>query len=413
MPSKLSNRPKAIIVEAGTGGIATAARLAKSGVDVLVVEKNDFTGGYYSEIYHNNYKFDRGPTLVILRDFLLWTLDDLRTSLDEEGLISHKCEPNYTVYFHDQKSVIMSTDNFMKKQLEKWESNLGYERFLKYLHEGSKRWEFSVKEILNTNFLTILSALRPRFLGQVVFQHVFDSMAAHSTFRSIHGHPTISLLNAFDERSLSLPFDAAGIFTFLQYSEFTDGIWYPQDGYYEIPKTLMRISERYGAVYRLSAPVDKVLVSDDGRATGVKLSSGETIDADIVVLNPDIKVISMIPFPIIPSIFRPIKARLGRDPYCSGLSFYWGMNRTILELGSNTIFLAENYRESFEDILKSHIMPNDPCFFITVPSRLDSTAAPEGKESVIVFIPIGGFGKDQEAEAVERARNFIIDTIQK
>jgi phytoene dehydrogenase-like protein len=37
------------------GGVATAARLAKAGFDVTVLEKNDFTGGRCSLIHHEGY----------------------------------------------------------------------------------------------------------------------------------------------------------------------------------------------------------------------------------------------------------------------------------------------------------------------------------------------------------------------
>ena len=45
----------AVIVGAGVGGVATAARLAKAGVKVTVYEKNDFTGGRCSLLHHNGY----------------------------------------------------------------------------------------------------------------------------------------------------------------------------------------------------------------------------------------------------------------------------------------------------------------------------------------------------------------------
>jgi len=40
---------------AGVGGVATAARLAKAGFDVIVLEKNGFTGGRCSLIHHEGY----------------------------------------------------------------------------------------------------------------------------------------------------------------------------------------------------------------------------------------------------------------------------------------------------------------------------------------------------------------------
>jgi phytoene desaturase (3,4-didehydrolycopene-forming) len=44
-----------IVVGAGVGGVATAARLAKAGLKVTVVEKNDFTGGRCSLIHKDGY----------------------------------------------------------------------------------------------------------------------------------------------------------------------------------------------------------------------------------------------------------------------------------------------------------------------------------------------------------------------
>lgn len=45
----------AIVVGAGVGGIATAARLAKAGYKVTVVEKNDYTGGRCSLLHQDGY----------------------------------------------------------------------------------------------------------------------------------------------------------------------------------------------------------------------------------------------------------------------------------------------------------------------------------------------------------------------
>lgn len=53
---------KAIVVGAGVGGTATAARLAHAGLDVEVYEKNDFSGGRCSLIHHEGYRFDQVST---------------------------------------------------------------------------------------------------------------------------------------------------------------------------------------------------------------------------------------------------------------------------------------------------------------------------------------------------------------
>ena len=52
---KIRNSRSAVIIGAGAGGVATAARLAAAGWQVTVVEKNDFTGGRCSLIRENGY----------------------------------------------------------------------------------------------------------------------------------------------------------------------------------------------------------------------------------------------------------------------------------------------------------------------------------------------------------------------
>ena len=51
-----------IIVGAGAGGVATAARLAAAGLQVTVIEKNDYTGGRCSLIHRDGYV--RAPPLA-------------------------------------------------------------------------------------------------------------------------------------------------------------------------------------------------------------------------------------------------------------------------------------------------------------------------------------------------------------
>lgn len=67
MADKGQGRKKAIVVGAGVGGTATAARLAHAGLDVEVYEKNEFSGGRCSLIHHDGYRFDQvNPCFFVL-----------------------------------------------------------------------------------------------------------------------------------------------------------------------------------------------------------------------------------------------------------------------------------------------------------------------------------------------------------
>jgi phytoene desaturase (3,4-didehydrolycopene-forming) len=65
------------------------------------------------------------------------------------------------------------------------------------------------------------------------------------------------------------------------------------------------------------------------------------------------------------------------------------MDRIIPELETHNVFLASDFQDSFDDIFKRQSIPKEPSFYVNVPSRIDPSAAPEGKDSVVVLVPVG------------------------
>ena len=174
-----------------------------------------------------------------------------------------------------------------------------------------------------------------------------------------------------------------------------------------------------GIEYRLGTPISKVTLSEDGRvAKGVTLPSGETVTADVVVLNADLVYAynNLLP----PSSYA--KTLLTKKASCSSFSFYWALDRTVPELDTHNIFLADDYRESFDDIFEKQTMPKQPSFYVNVPSRVDPSASPAGRDSVVVLVPIGHLLSEDEGgrglepqnwdELLARARRTVIATIE-
>ena len=55
-----------IVIGAGIGGLATAARLARAGHQVEIHEASGVTGGKCQTEWINGYAFDTGPSLLTL-----------------------------------------------------------------------------------------------------------------------------------------------------------------------------------------------------------------------------------------------------------------------------------------------------------------------------------------------------------
>lgn len=297
-----------------------------------------------------------------------------------------KCEPNYNIWFGDGERFQLSTDlAFMKKEIEKWEGKDGYSRYLAFLQESHQHYELSVTHVLLRNFTSILSMMRPSFLRHLFELHPFESIYS----RASKYFWTERMRRVFTFSSMYMgmsPFDAPGTYSLLQYTESAEGIWYPVGGFHTVIQALVKIGERLGVEYKLSTPIKSInLHSDGSHATGVTLENGEVMTADVVVNNADLvySYNNLLPK-------TPYAESLGERPTsCSSISFYWALDRKIPQLDAHNIFLAEEYRESFDAIFKKHLIPNQPSFYVNVPSRPDPTAAPEGKDSVIVLVPVG------------------------
>lgn len=215
------------------------------------------------------------------------------------------------------------------------------------------------------------------------------------------------------------PYDAPGTYSLLQYAEIVRAIWYPVGGFWKVVDGLVNVGKRNGVNFRLSTAVTGVNLSSDGkRATGVTLASGESLSADVVVINSDLvySFNNLLP----PSAHA--KKLTKRAASCSSISFYWALDRKLPQLQTHNIFLAGDYKTSFDRIFVDQALPEEPSFYVNVPSRVDPTAAPEGKDAMIVLVPVGhlmdnaGEGinphKVDWDQVVEAARQNIFKTLQ-
>lgn len=384
---------------------------------MTVVEKNDFTGGRCSLIHRDGHRFDQGPSLLLLPDMFREAFTDLDTTLEDEGVKLRKCEPNYNVWFGDGECLELSTDVArMKTTIERWEGKDGFSRYLAWMREAHVHYEASVEHVLRKNFTSLFNLARPSFLPYLLALHPFESIWT----RASRYFYTERLRRAFTFGSMYMgmsPFEAPGTYSLLQYTELAEGIWYPEGGFQSVLAALQKVGERFGVDYRLSTPIRQVNVDQrSGRATGVTLESGETVSADIVLINADLVYAYN---KLLPSSTEA--TRLSAKPAsCSSISFYWSIDQVIPELHTHNVFLADEYQDSFDDIFKRQQIPKEPSFYVNVPSRIDPSAAPDGKDTIVVLVPCGhllegeadrGISSQDWEGMVSKARNAVLETV--
>jgi phytoene desaturase len=219
--------------------------------------------------------------------------------------------------------------------------------------------------------------------------------------------PRLKAAFTFQNMYLGLsPYDAPATYSLLQYTELADGVWFPMGGMYRIIETLVDIAKSLGVQFLYDAPVSKIEV-DGKRATGVLLEDGRRLSADVVVANADL-----------PYVYRELlpdsapAERLDRKKYtCSAIMFYWGVDKEYPQLGNHNVYLAGDYRASFDRIFEDFTLPDEPSFYVHAPSRTDPAAAPAGQDSLMVLVPVGHLDESTEqdwASLTARARETVL-----
>src|SRR5262249_22493828 len=160
---------------------------------------------------------------------------------------------------------------------------------------------------------------------------------------------------------------------------------------------------------RYNTAVKRIEVDGD-RATGVELQDGTRITAAVIIANADL--------PYVYSHLLPNEAEAHHLDHlhytCSTIMFYWGVDKVYPQLGTHKVFLAGDYRASFDRIFRDHSLPNKSSFYVHAPARTDPLAAPTGEDTLMVLVPVGHLdaGITQDGHAlVAHARSDVIQTL--
>jgi phytoene desaturase len=373
----------ALVIGAGLGGIAAAARLAHQGFRVTVLEKNAMPGGRCGQLVCDGHRFDTGPTLLLMPEVVAETYAALDTRMGDH-LDLRRIDPTYRIWFDDGSRLDLTADLVaLQAQMEAIEPG-SFDGLLRYLAEGRHHYEHALQHFVGRNFTNLPAYLSPQNLWEVLFHlHAFQKHYAHMD--RYFQHPHLKAAFTFQNMYLGLsPFHAPATYSLLPYTELGDGVWFPMGGMYRLVESLVAIAQAQGVQFRYNAPVSQITV-DGNRATGVQLADGSYLEAEVIVANADLPYVYR---HLLPDA-RPARWLQHLHYTCSAIMFYWGVDRIYPQLGPHTVFLAGDYRGAFERIFADHALPAEPSFYVHAPARIDPSAAPLGRDSLLALVPVG------------------------
>ena len=393
----------ALIVGAGIGGLAAAGRLARGGYQVTVVEKARLAGGRAGRLERDGYVFDTGPTLFLMPQVFAETYAALGERM-EDHLDLVRIDPTYRIHFEDGSPLDLTGDMLaLQTQMEAIEPG-SFARALRFIAEGAEAMHVSLDKFVGRNFSSYLEYFSPRNLP-LIFK--LKALTSHydnvSTFFT---HSRLRRAFTFQNMYLGLsPFDAPATYSLLQYTELADGIHFPRGGLYRVIESLQAIAERLGVRFRFDAPV-KAINIEGQRAAGVTLESGEVLSADLVVANADLPYVYNHLLPEEPEAQKLLQKKFTS----SALMFYWGVRKQYPQLLHHNVFLAGDYRASFDRIFHDLTLPDEPSFYLCVASRTDPSLAPAGTDGIMGLVPVGHLNEREPQDwraLTDRARESV------
>ncbi|TSD64116.1 phytoene desaturase [Inquilinus sp. KBS0705] len=403
-------KQKAIIIGAGIAGIATAIRLTVNGYQVDVFEANAYPGGKLSQIEHDGYRFDAGPSLFTMPQYVN-ELFELAGKDPADYFSYQKLDVVCNYFYPDgaRLSAYADTNKFAAEIAAKTTEPAS--AVLKYLANSRDIYTITNHVFLERSLHRLQTYLRWDTLRSVFRFPQIDP------FRTMHKANAGSFKDArivqfFDRYATyngSDPYQAPATLNVIPHLEHHYGAYFPDGGMYSITQSLVKLAEELGVVFNYNQKADEVVVINR-QVKGIR-AAGENHLADIVISNMDIWFTYKQLLQKYPAL-HPNKI-LSQERSSSALIFYWGIKKSFTELDLHNIFFSADYKAEFDHIWKHQDIYNDPTVYVNISSKLKADDAPEGCENWFVMINVPANNGQDWDKLIARARADIIAKLSK
>ncbi len=371
---------KIVVIGAGLGGLSAACRLAKVGFQVTVVEKNESFGGKVNFFETDGFKFDTGASLVTMKHVFAELFEFCGRSINDY-LEFERLDPICRYFWSDGTRFDASQDAEETERRIAAIEPRDAAGFRAFLADSRDKYDVAERTFLKHNLSDMSEMFNRSNLRDLWKISALRSLDAHVR-RYFSSTKMRQLFSRFATYNGSSPYKVPATFSLIPFVEFGLGAWYPKGGIYEIPKAIAKLAGETGVEIRLDSDVEQIVVAN-GRAKGVKLRDGETLDADFVVANSDaIETYRN----LVTSADYPPKKLERIEPSCSGFVLLLGTKRPYPKLAHHNIFFSDDYRAEFDALFEKLRPATDPTIYVCATSRTDPTQAPAGCENLFVLV---------------------------
>lgn len=270
---------RVVVVGGGLAGLATAARLAKLGHQVTLVEQGRALGGALAGISADGFTWDLGPAVVllpaVLRDLFRKTGRPLETELELEPVElvrEHRFADGSTVRLPG------GSRGAQRAAVEALGTGLG-DHWVRHVDALAADWELMRRDVYERPWdpATGPAAVAQRLATRESVRHRLRAALPDDRLRTLAAFP----LTALGQDPARMPAWSA----IWPYVEQRFNGWRPVGGMPALARALAARVATRGVDVRLGEPVVDLALRG-GRAVGVRCASG-VLDAEVVVCACD------------------------------------------------------------------------------------------------------------------------------
>jgi phytoene desaturase len=379
-----------VVVGAGLGGLAAAARLARLHHDVTVVERSSMLGGKAGSFGRDAFRFDTGPSLITLPA----TIRDLfrKTGKPVESVLELRPLDQLAHYRFADGTQVDVPNTGVNDVAAAFQDALGGragEQWRAFYERAEHTWDvvrtpFVESALEGPAPLLHLAVSRPRDVPQVAPWRTLRELGRRS-----FDDPRLRVwLDRYATYSGSDPRKSPAVLSVVPYVEHAFGGWEVVGGVRRLVDAMYERAVDRGARVRSGVEVVAVTTSA-GRVDGVRLADGTTLPADIVVSDVDATVLySNLLDPPRPDIVRRLRRA---TPSSSGFVLLLGVRGRTPGLRRHTVLFGDDTDAEFDAVFGPAARPPErPTVYISA----TAADAPPGCEAwfVLVNAPRHGSG---------------------
>lgn len=398
------------VVGGGLGGLSAAAVLAARGADVVLFERNEWLGGKAAELRLDGYRFDMGPTIMMLPSAWRRVFAAAGRRLEDEVELV-RLDPQWRCFYPDRSTLdLWAGREQMRAELESFApgSAAGYERFLDHSERLNRLAQdyFFYKPIGS-----LWDVVRHKGLSVSTLGDVLSMGAGRTVAGTVRGHVpdqrVAQMLDHFTQYVGSAPDASPAVLCGIAHMQTDEGVWYPKGGIRALVEALIRLLRDLGVELRTGVSVERIEVEAQ-RVTGLVTDAGERVPLAGAVCNADVV-----------RAHRDVLAgvdtgALNRryEAACSGVVLYLGLRERYEHLLHHNFVFSEDPEAEFEDIYRRKRPAEDLTAYLCAPAQSDPGVAPPGGDALYVLVHAPALSEGVDWEQLFPAyRQRILDKL--